>query len=180
MLTIGKQWYRIKSAYPDALVCFEIGAFIEYIALDAYVAHEVLGIKLTARAMGGGKYALLCGYPSNIRQKFETKLLNAGYDLVIVAEQSYDEANAQLKARHVDRIKTVKEASKKSPQDKQQAYDVYKEKHLSQLIVKEKAESKQKKQDVLAQIKGLNLKRLTGYEALTLLHRWQKEMRQNK
>ncbi|MFW5979041.1 MAG: hypothetical protein ACOCQ8_02920, partial [Bacteroidia bacterium] len=51
-----KQYYRIKSQHPDALLLFRVGDFYETFGEDAVKASEILGITLTKRANGSASY----------------------------------------------------------------------------------------------------------------------------
>ncbi|MCD6417498.1 DNA mismatch repair protein MutS [bacterium] len=84
-----KQYYAIKSRYPDSILFFRMGDFYEMFDDDAKIASEVLGIALTSRDHGLGKRTPLAGVPYHSAERYLSKLLRAGFK-VAICEQVED------------------------------------------------------------------------------------------
>ncbi|MFP4448458.1 MAG: DNA mismatch repair protein MutS [Bacteroidales bacterium] len=84
-----KQYYRIKSQHPDALLLFRVGDFYETFGEDAVKASEILGITLTKRANGSASYVDLAGIPYHAIDTYLPKLVRAG-QRVAICEQLED------------------------------------------------------------------------------------------
>ena len=57
-----KQYLKIKSQHPDALLLFRVGDFYETFGEDAVKTADALGIVLTSRNNGGNNIEL-AGFP---------------------------------------------------------------------------------------------------------------------
>ena len=77
-----KQYYKIKSQHPDALVLFRVGDFYETFGEDAIRTSEALGIILTHRNNGGVNIEL-AGFPYHAMDMYLPKLVQAGYRVAI-------------------------------------------------------------------------------------------------
>jgi DNA mismatch repair protein MutS len=84
-----KQYFRIKSQYPEEIVFFRMGDFYEMFGDDAKVASGILGIALTSRGQIKGEKIPLAGVPYHSADKYLSKLLKAGKK-VVVCEQMED------------------------------------------------------------------------------------------
>lgn len=78
-----KQYYGIKSQYPDAILLFRVGDFYETFGEDAVKTSKVLGIVLTRRANGAAAYVELAGFPHHSLDAYLPKLVRAGYRVAI-------------------------------------------------------------------------------------------------
>lgn len=78
-----KQYYSIKSKYPDAVLLFRVGDFYETFGEDAIRASSVLGIVLTRRANGSASFIELAGFPHHSLDTYLPKLVRAGYRVAI-------------------------------------------------------------------------------------------------
>lgn len=78
-----KQYYSIKSKYPDAVLLFRVGDFYETFGEDAIRASSVLGIVLTRRANGSASFIALAGFPHHSLDTYLPKLVRAGYRVAI-------------------------------------------------------------------------------------------------
>lgn len=78
-----KQYYSIKSKYPDALLLFRVGDFYETFSDDAIRTSEVLGIVLTRRANGSASFVELAGFPHHALDTYLPKLVRAGHKVAI-------------------------------------------------------------------------------------------------
>ena len=77
-----KQYFKIKSQHPDALVLFRVGDFYETFGEDAIRTSEALGIILTHRNNGGVNIEL-AGFPYHAMDMYLPKLVQAGYRVAI-------------------------------------------------------------------------------------------------
>jgi DNA mismatch repair protein MutS len=84
-----KQYFKIKSQYPEEIVFFRMGDFYEMFGEDAKVASDILGIALTSRGQMKGEKIPLAGVPYHAGEKYLSQLLKAGKK-VVVCEQMED------------------------------------------------------------------------------------------
>ena len=77
-----KQYFKIKSQHPDALVLFRVGDFYETFGEDAIRTSEALGIILTHRNNGGHNIEL-AGFPYHAMDMYLPKLVQAGFRVAI-------------------------------------------------------------------------------------------------
>ncbi len=84
-----KQYYSIKTKYPDAILLFRVGDFYETFGEDAIKASKVLGIVLTKRANGSASFIELAGFPHHSVDAYLPKLVRAGFR-VAICEQLED------------------------------------------------------------------------------------------
>lgn len=78
-----KQYYEIKTKYPDALLLFRIGDFYETFDQDAVETAKILGITLTKRANGSAQFVDLAGFPFHAVDTYLPKLVRAGKRVAI-------------------------------------------------------------------------------------------------
>lgn len=84
-----RQYYKIKSRHPQAILLFRMGDFYETFGEDAVTASNVLGITLTKRSNGQAKDVPLAGFPHHALDNYLPKLVRAGLR-VAVCEQLED------------------------------------------------------------------------------------------
>ena len=84
-----KQFFEMKKKHPDAIMLYRVGDFYETFSTDAITASEILGITLTKRANGPGKYIELAGFPHHALDTYLPKLVRAG-KRVAICEQLED------------------------------------------------------------------------------------------
>src|SRR5688572_2323930 len=77
-----KQYMKIKSQHPEALLLFRVGDFYETFGEDAVRAADALGIILTHRNNGGNNVEL-AGFPYHSLDLYLPKLVHAGYRVAI-------------------------------------------------------------------------------------------------
>ena len=73
-----KQYYNIKTKYPDAVLLFRVGDFYETFGEDAIKTAEILGITLTRRANGSATFVELAGFPYHALDTYLPRLVRAG------------------------------------------------------------------------------------------------------
>ena len=84
-----KQYYSVKSKYPDALLLFRVGDFYETFGEDAQKTSRILGIILTKRANGSASSVDLAGFPHHALDSYLPKLVRAG-ERVAICDQLED------------------------------------------------------------------------------------------
>jgi len=84
-----KQYNEMKVQHPDAILLFRVGDFYETFSTDAIKTSEILGITLTRRANGSGKFIELAGFPHHALDTYLPKLVRAGMR-VAICEQLED------------------------------------------------------------------------------------------
>src|SRR5438105_15059358 len=77
-----RQYLKIKSQYPDAILMYQVGDFYETFDEDAYIAARELQIVLTARHYGDEKVPL-AGIPLHALENYIGKLVHRGYKVAI-------------------------------------------------------------------------------------------------
>lgn len=78
-----KQYNRIKSKHPDAILLFRVGDFYETFGEDAVKTAKILDIVLTKRANGAAAYIDLAGFPHHALDTYLPKLVKAGHRVAI-------------------------------------------------------------------------------------------------
>jgi len=78
-----KQYYSVKSKYPDALLLFRVGDFYETFGEDAHKTAKILGIILTKRSNGAASQVDLAGFPHHALDSYLPKLVRAGQRVAI-------------------------------------------------------------------------------------------------
>lgn len=102
-----EQFSAIKTRYPEAILFYRMGDFYEMFYEDAQIASQVLGLKLTSRAHGKGGKVPLAGFPYHQIDQYLTRMVEAGYRVVIV-EQVEDPKKAKgLVKRDVVQVVTA-------------------------------------------------------------------------
>lgn len=89
-----KQYYGIKSKYPDAILLFRVGDFYETFSDDAIKVSGILGITLTKRANGAAQHVELAGFPHHALDTYLPKLVRAG-QRVAICDQLEDPKTAK-------------------------------------------------------------------------------------
>jgi len=99
-----RQYLRMKSEYPDAILFFRMGDFYEMFFEDAEIASRELEIALTSRDKGQEDSVPLCGVPWHSSQPYISKLIRKGHK-VAICEQVEDPGDAKgLLKREVVRV----------------------------------------------------------------------------
>jgi len=91
---VMRQFFSVKSQYPDAIVLFRMGDFYETFEEDAKITARILNINLTKRKNGKASSVPLAGFPYHSLDNYLHKLLTAGYK-VAICEQVEDPKKAK-------------------------------------------------------------------------------------
>ena len=103
---VRRQYLRVKSAYPDALLLFRMGDFYETFDDDAELAARELEIALTSRTMGKNTRVPMAGVPAHALESYLARLIKKGHK-VAICEQLTDPATSKgLVERDVVRVVT--------------------------------------------------------------------------
>src|SRR3972149_6172980 len=101
-----KQYLRIKSEHPDALLFFRLGDFYEMFFEDALVASKELEIVLTSRNKGKEDSVPLCGVPYFTAETYIAKLLQKGYKVALCDQMEDPRFAKGIVKREVVRVFT--------------------------------------------------------------------------
>ena len=101
-----RQYMRIKSENPDAILFFRMGDFYEMFFDDARKASRVLNITLTSRGTYNGEKVPMCGIPHHASKSYIARLVDNGIK-VAVCEQTEDPKSVKgIVKREVVRVVT--------------------------------------------------------------------------
>lgn len=78
-----RQYLRMKSQYPDAILMYQVGDFYETFDEDARITARELQIVLTARSYGEDTRVPLAGIPLHALENYVGKLVHRGYKVAI-------------------------------------------------------------------------------------------------
>ena len=100
-----KQYFDVKSKYPDAILLFRVGDFYETFGEDAVNAAAVLGIVLTSRNNGGSDIEL-AGFPHHSVDVYLPRLVKAGYRVAICEQLEKPSKDKKIVRRGVTEMVT--------------------------------------------------------------------------
>ncbi len=101
---IRRQYLRLKSRYPHAILFFRLGDFYETFDQDAEIVSRELDLVLTSRNVAKGVRVPMAGIPYHAVEGYLAKLIAKGYH-VAIAEQ-IGEPGKGLMRREVVRVVT--------------------------------------------------------------------------
>jgi DNA mismatch repair protein MutS len=100
-----KQYFQVKSKYPDAILLFRVGDFYETFGEDAIKTSKILGIVLTRRNNGGVDLEL-AGFPFHSVDVYLPRLVRAGYRVAICEQLEKPSPLKKLVRRGVTEVIT--------------------------------------------------------------------------
>src|SRR5437763_13434691 len=100
-----RQYLRIKSQYPDAILMYQVGDFYETVDEDARVAARELQIVLTSRKDGEDGRVPLAGVPLHALENYVGKVVQRGYKVAMCDQVG--EVGKGIAERAVTRILTA-------------------------------------------------------------------------
>ncbi|PKB73192.1 MAG: DNA mismatch repair protein MutS [SAR202 cluster bacterium Io17-Chloro-G7] len=106
MTPIRRQYLKIKSSYPDAIVLFRMGDFYETFDDDAKLAAGELEITLTSRSMGKDVRIPMAGVPAHSLDTYLARLVKKGHKVAICEQLTEPTASKGLMERDVVRVVT--------------------------------------------------------------------------
>lgn len=89
-----RQWFEIKSRFPNHVLMFRMGDFYEMFYEDAVTAAKVLDIALTARNKGSDSPIPLAGIPHHALTSYLSRFIRAG-KTVAICDQLEDPKEAK-------------------------------------------------------------------------------------
>ncbi len=89
-----RQYFRIKSEYPDTLLFYRMGDFYELFFDDAKKAARLLDLTLTSRGNSGGSPIPMAGLPYHAAENYIAKIIRKGAS-VAICEQIGDPATSK-------------------------------------------------------------------------------------
>ena len=101
-----KQFVKLKSNHPDALMLFRCGDFYETFSSDAVLAAEILGITLTRRANGKNQYVEMAGFPHHALDTYLPKLIRSGKRVAICDQLEDPKTTTKLVKRGITELVT--------------------------------------------------------------------------
>jgi len=99
-----RQYFEVKSRYPDSLVFFRMGDFYELFSDDAVVAAKTLEIALTSRNKSDPNAIPMCGVPHHSSVNYIHRLVNQGHKVAICEQLEDPAASKGLVKRDVIRV----------------------------------------------------------------------------
>ncbi|MCB9041447.1 MAG: DNA mismatch repair protein MutS [Lewinellaceae bacterium] len=100
-----RQYFKVKTKYPDAILLFRVGDFYETFGADAITASQVLGIILTRRNNGGSDIEL-AGFPHHSMDLYLPRLVRAGYRVAICEQLEKPSPQKKIVRRGVTEVVT--------------------------------------------------------------------------
>src|SRR5579862_3223270 len=101
-----KQFWDVKSQYPDVLLMFRLGDFYEMFGEDAEVAARTLEITLTSRDYVQGERIPMCGVPHHAHERYVARLIAAGYRVALCDQVEDPKFAKGIVKRKVTRVVT--------------------------------------------------------------------------
>lgn len=101
-----RQYFEMKSRFPDAILFYRMGDFYEMFFDDAREAAPLLGIALTARHRDSDIEAPMCGVPWHSADQYIARLVAAGRKVAVCDQVEDPRAARGLVKRDITRIIT--------------------------------------------------------------------------
>lgn len=101
-----KQYFSIKTKYPDAILLFRVGDFYETFCEDAIKTAEIVGITLTRRANGAASSIELAGFPHHALDTYLPKLIRAGQRVAVCDQLEDPKTTKKIVKRGVTELVT--------------------------------------------------------------------------
>jgi DNA mismatch repair protein MutS len=101
-----RQYFEMKSRFPDAILFYRMGDFYEMFFDDAREAAPLLGIALTARHRDSDIEAPMCGVPWHSADQHIARLVAAGRKVAVCDQVEDPRAAKGLVKRDITRIVT--------------------------------------------------------------------------
>ncbi|MDR2634538.1 MAG: DNA mismatch repair protein MutS, partial [Clostridiales bacterium] len=106
LVPMMRQYFKIKDAYPDAILMYRLGDFYEMFFDDAVTASRLLDLTLTGRECGLSERAPMCGVPHHAVDNYIKKLIDAGYKAAICEQLTDPKESKGMVERDVVRVVT--------------------------------------------------------------------------
>ncbi len=86
-----RQYFEIKSRYPECLLFYRMGDFYELFFEDAVTASSILDIALTKRGKHAGDEIPMCGVPVHAAEAYLPKLIASGLKIAVCEQMETPE-----------------------------------------------------------------------------------------
>ncbi|MDR3216342.1 MAG: DNA mismatch repair protein MutS [Clostridiaceae bacterium] len=106
LVPMMRQYFKIKDAYPDAILLYRLGDFYEMFFDDAVTASRILDLTLTARDCGLSERAPMCGVPYHAVETYIKKLIEAGFKAAVCEQLTDPKESKGMIERDVVRVIT--------------------------------------------------------------------------
>ena len=179
-ITMYDQWSKFKELHPNAIILFRTGRFYEMLEIDAYITNQLINIEMAYRKKGRGGKVPMTGFPPDGILKHTAKLTEQHLNYVIVEQLHEREDGDGILRRQIESVVTHDNAqSLTSFSEDYQRYLVEKIPLLIETKLLEEAKRKMatSHEVILEEICNLDLNQITGLDALKLLEKWQKNVK---
>ena len=78
-----QEYFRLKDEYPDTIILYRIGEFLEAMGDDAEFVSQALGLQLTRRMISSDEDIKMCGFPASRLETNLNMLLDRGHKVGI-------------------------------------------------------------------------------------------------
>lgn len=106
LTNVMKQYYDIKIEHLDKIVLFQLGDFHEMFFDDAVNIAQKLELTLTGKNAGLDEKIPMCGIPSSAKNNYVKKIIENGFNVVIVDQVENDVVKNKLVSREISKIVT--------------------------------------------------------------------------
>lgn len=106
MTPMLKQFFTIKTDYPDSILFFRMGDFYEMFFEDAKTASQALGITLTSRGTYRNEKVPMCGVPHHSANSYIAKLIAQDMKVAICEQVEDPRMSKGIVKREVIRVIT--------------------------------------------------------------------------
>jgi DNA mismatch repair protein MutS len=114
---IMKQYMKIKSQNPEAILLFRMGDFYEMFGEDARIASSILQIALTSREKNKDDPLPMCGMPHFASERYIDKLIKAGYKVAVCEQTGDPKASKGIVDREVVQVITPGTHTPENPKE---------------------------------------------------------------
>ena len=101
-----RQFFEVKSQYPEAMLLYRVGDFYETYGSDAVEASKVLGLVLTGKSNGEKGRIEMAGFPHHAIDNYIPKLIRAGYKVAVCDQLEDPKLTKKLVKRGVTELVT--------------------------------------------------------------------------
>ena len=101
-----KQYYQLKSTYPETVLLMRVGDFYEAYGEDAVTASRVLGLVQTKRSNGAAANTAMAGFPHHAIDNYLPRLVRAGYKVAVCDQLEDPKLTKKIVKRGVTELVT--------------------------------------------------------------------------
>ena len=101
---LAQEFFKAKSANPEALVVIRVGDFYEALGEDANIIAEQLELTLTGRMISDSERVPMCGFPAHRTDEYINKLNEKGYNVGVLTRDDNGNYQVELRAPVDDEI----------------------------------------------------------------------------